>query len=99
MAHNFGSAGLARTIPRPWGLNDPGNDTEEDELWEKTIYDAGNIALDDEYAKAMGLPRSQRFPWDTSKGIYLINAYHNLHCVVSTTFVPQVSGSPIPHPR
>ena len=58
------------------------NETQQDELWENTNYDAGNIALDDVYAKEMGLPRAQRFPWDSSKGIYLINAYHNLHCVV-----------------
>ena len=58
------------------------NDTEQNELWEKTNYDAGNIALDDDYARGMGLPRAQRFPWDYSKGIYLINGYHNLHCVV-----------------
>ena len=53
-------------------------------IWEnQTNYDLGNIALDNAYAKSMDLPRAQRFPWDDSKGIYLINAYHNLHCVVS----------------
>lgn len=58
------------------------NETEQNELWKNTNYDRGSIALDDDYAQGMGLPRAQRFPWDSSKGIYLINAYHNLHCVV-----------------
>jgi len=75
-------AGLARTIPKPWTALSGDNATQQDALWNKqTNYDRGNIALDDDYAKAMGLPRAQRFPWDSSKGIYLINAYHNLHCV------------------
>ncbi|KAE8163763.1 hypothetical protein BDV40DRAFT_132183 [Aspergillus tamarii] len=74
-------AGLTRTIPKTWGPNEAINDTEQDALWESTSYDAGNIALSDTYAREAGLPRAQRFPWDQEKGIYLINAYHNLHCV------------------
>ncbi|KAE8319485.1 hypothetical protein BDV41DRAFT_571116 [Aspergillus transmontanensis] len=74
-------AGLTRTVPKPWGPNEAINDTEQDALWESTSYDAGNIALSDTYAREAGLPRAQRFPWDQAKGIYLINAYHNLHCV------------------
>jgi hypothetical protein len=30
----------------------------------------------------MGLPKAQRFPYDESKGIYLLNGYHSLHCLV-----------------
>lgn len=26
---------------------------------------------------------TERFPWNHSKGIYMIGAYHNFHCVVS----------------
>ncbi|GKZ33278.1 hypothetical protein AbraIFM66950_003118 [Aspergillus brasiliensis] len=74
-------AGLTRTIPIAWGPNEAINDTEQDNLWDATSYDLGNIALADDYARAVGLPRAQRFPWDNNKGIYLINAYHNLHCV------------------
>ncbi|KAF2114303.1 hypothetical protein BDV96DRAFT_600289 [Lophiotrema nucula] len=74
-------AGLERNVPRPWTPLEAHNDTEQDALWDSTSYDLGNIALSDDYAKSMGLPRAQRFPWDDSKGIYLINAYHNIHCV------------------
>lgn len=79
-------AGLMRTVPRPWLPDTAANETAQNILWnEESSYDKGNIALDDDYAKSMQLPRAQRFPWDASKGIYLINAYHNLHCVVSET--------------
>ncbi|KAF3388054.1 hypothetical protein DPV78_012031 [Talaromyces pinophilus] len=74
-------AGLSRTIARQWGPNNAINETEQDALWAATKYDRGNIALSDTYAHSMGLPRAQRFPWDDEKGVYLINAYHNLHCV------------------
>lgn len=30
----------------------------------------------------MGLPEAQTFPWDDNKGLYLLNGYHNLHCLV-----------------
>ena len=44
--------------------------------------DLGLVALDDEYVAAKGLPLAQRYPWDTSKGMYLLQGYHNLHCLV-----------------
>ena len=68
-----------------WEALDGHNATEDEELWANTNYDAGQVALDDDYARAMGLPRAQRFPWDPTKGVYLLTAYHNLHCVVSQT--------------
>jgi len=74
-------AGLTRDIPIMWGPNSPGNESDQDALWDMTLYDRGNIALSDTEAQELGLPRAQRWPWDKEKGIYLINAYHNLHCV------------------
>lgn len=90
--HSF-SAGLTRTIPKAWTPNSGANETDQELLWDETSYDRGQIALADDYAKEMGLPRAQRFPWDQSKGIYLINAYHNIHCVVSQSSEDLVEGS------
>ena len=56
-------------------------------FWDKFSYDEGSIALDYEYARAMGLPETQPFLWDDTKGIYFINGYHGLHCLVSGTGV------------
>lgn len=60
------------------------NDTEEvtNAAWEAINYDTGNVALDDDYVAEMGLPVSQRFPWDDSKGLYFMNGQHQIHCLV-----------------
>jgi hypothetical protein len=43
----------------------------------------GIVALSDDFTKSMGVLESQRWPWDHSKGIYILGAYHNLHCLAS----------------
>lgn len=58
------------------------NETLADELWDALSIDPGVIALPDSYAEKVNLPQAQRFPWDHSQGIYLLNSYHNLHCLV-----------------
>ncbi|MCJ1383298.1 hypothetical protein MMC17_006411 [Xylographa soralifera] len=50
-------------------------------LWEAIEFDPGLVALPYEWTDKKGLPRGQKFPWDTSKGIYVLNGYHNLHCL------------------
>ncbi|KAI4187233.1 MAG: hypothetical protein L6R41_002951 [Letrouitia leprolyta] len=59
------------------------NQTLADELWDAlgTQIDTGFIAVPDEWSAEKGLLEAQRFPWDTSKGIYLVNGQHNLHCL------------------
>jgi len=54
-------------------------------LWHAINIDNGVIALSDEYVASKGLPPAQRFPWDATKGIYILHGYHNLHCLVYTT--------------
>ena len=63
------------------------NDTFRDEVWKTINIDDGMIALPDDFIRDRGLPVSQRFPWDESKGIYLLHGYHNLHCVVSSALL------------
>ena len=62
------------------------NVTLRDQMWLDINVDDGMIAIDDTDVAKWNLPTSQRFPWDTSKGIYLLQGHHNLHCAVSTTF-------------
>ncbi|KAL8821736.1 MAG: hypothetical protein Q9223_000260 [Gallowayella weberi] len=57
------------------------DDAVADKLWDEISIDNGTVALDDTYAASMGLPLSQRFPWDKNKGLYLLNGYHSLHCL------------------
>ena len=53
-----------------------------DRIWEEIRVDNGTVALHDSYVEAMGLPTSQRFPWDQDKGLYLLNGFHSMHCLV-----------------
>lgn len=78
-------AGLQWDVPIPWSHEGPfasHNRSILDAAWETIDEDLGLVALDDEFVKEKGLPIAQRYPWDNSKGLYLLNAYHNLHCLV-----------------
>jgi hypothetical protein len=59
------------------------NDTLRDQMWLDMDLDAGMVALGDADTARWGLPEGQRFPWDDSKSIYLLQAHHSLHCAVS----------------
>jgi len=80
-------ASLVAEIPssyyEPTPYNDPENEESANEHWESIDFNTGIVALSDEYAESKGLPLAQRFPWDQTKGIYLINAHHHLHCLKS----------------
>lgn len=55
-----------------------------DTSWANLDIDSGVIALSDDYVTSNGLPEAMRFPWDDTKGVYFVNAHHNLHCLVSS---------------
>lgn len=61
---------------------------ESNENWDTLSFDVGVVALDKDFIKSKSIPESQPFPWDTTKGIYVINAFHSLHCIVCTLFDP-----------
>lgn len=50
-------------------------------LWDNISFDAGVVALEYDWTAAHGLPHAQPFPWDQSKGLYLLNGFHALHCL------------------
>ena len=78
-------AGLSRDVTTAYYEKSPYNDDNETlakELWLNINIDHGVIALSDDYAMSTGLVPAQRFPWDHTKGIYILHGYHNLHCLV-----------------
>ena len=77
-------AEVSATIYEATPYNDYTNVTLQDQLWMDIGIDPGIVALSDEYATEKGSPLAQRFPWDESKGLYLLNGYHHLHCLVGT---------------
>ena len=52
------------------------------ESWDSINFDAGVIYISHEQAQSMELLPTQNFPWDSDLKIYLLNGYHNLHCLV-----------------
>ena len=56
---------------------------ERDKLWAALDMDPTMVALPDDFAAERGLPKAERFPWDKSKGVYQLEAFHQLHCLVS----------------
>lgn len=95
-------AHLRRNIPTEILANDDYdslNRTVQDAAWNDRDIEPWNgfLALDEDYAIAQGLPHSQRWPWDLSKGVYVLTSAHELHCVVSRnescSIHPPPSGS------
>ncbi|MCJ1261131.1 hypothetical protein MMC22_000995 [Lobaria immixta] len=77
-AHLASDSTLAWTSKSPYFGED---EVEADLLWERISIDNGTVALSDSYVESMGLPTSQRFPWDQNKGLYLLNGFHGMHCL------------------
>ncbi|TQS31352.1 hypothetical protein Golomagni_08371, partial [Golovinomyces magnicellulatus] len=57
------------------------NDTLQDEAWMSINDDLALVALPDDFVDAHELRRAQRFPWDHTKGLYVLHGIHNLHCL------------------
>ena len=78
-------AGLERDVPLAYH-NDESftskNRTIANAAWNSLELGTGMVALPDEYADSQGLLNAQRFPWDNSKGVYFLNGFHALHCLV-----------------
>ena len=54
-----------------------------DEAWDEINPGHGVVALDHNLAAAQGLPTSMSLPSDSFKGVYILDAYHQIHCLVS----------------
>ncbi|RAK77476.1 uncharacterized protein BO72DRAFT_496141 [Aspergillus fijiensis CBS 313.89] len=80
---------LHRTIPLPIQEHSPSvSDNVSDNvsavahLWEDELSgDPGVVALENDFVREKHLPEAMPFPWDPSKSVYLLQGYHNLHCL------------------
>ena len=52
--------------------------------------------MDREWAASQNWPESMRLPQDESKGVYLLEAYHQLHClrILRKTMGEALTGKP-----
>ena len=79
------AAHLARTIESPMIRHTVfynNNETLADEAWGAINIEPGVVALDPDIINENGLLQGREFSWDESKGGYVLNAYHQFHCVV-----------------
>ncbi|KAI4193267.1 MAG: hypothetical protein LQ346_003962, partial [Caloplaca aetnensis] len=97
-------AGLEYDTPRPLvhttDFSATDNHTRTQELWDNINFDAGMIYITPEHAAHMGLPPAQDFPWDPELKVYLLNGYHNLHCLqsIQRSFMELSAGLPPTYP-
>ena len=61
----------------------PQNHSDSDDLWDAIDPSHGFVAMDREWAARQQWPITMYLPSDLSKGVYLLEAYHQLHCLVS----------------
>lgn len=59
------------------------NETEADLAWEFISAGFGIVAVDADYADHRSLPESEVWREDASKRVYVLEAYHAIHCLVS----------------
>jgi hypothetical protein len=58
------------------------NETATDELWDSILPSHGFVAMDRQWAADRHWPESLMLPSDPSKAVYLLEAYHQIHCLV-----------------
>ncbi|KAM3073409.1 hypothetical protein ACMFMG_004692 [Clarireedia jacksonii] len=57
------------------------NNSARDALWNSLATDRGVVAVDQETVAKHGLTETIVFPWDTTKRVYIVIAFHQLHCL------------------
>lgn len=90
MCSRLFTAGLLRNIAIPFTINtiySSSNRIVADAAWSSPDLnsDTGLVALEDAWVRSHGLLESQRFPWDDAKGLYVLNGFYNMHCLVGSS--------------
>lgn len=60
------------------------NETEASLAWDSILAGHGVIAVDPKYALQKSLPKTKELPESGGKLVYVIEAYHAIHCVVGS---------------
>ena len=58
------------------------NKTEAEEAWNAIEAGHGDVVIDPGYAAERGFPPTIMHPRDSSKLLYIIEAYHAIYCIV-----------------
>ena len=63
----------------------PKDEPAVEEIWDAILPAHGIVAVDHQWAAEKQLPASMSLPSDPQKGVYIIDAYHQIHCLVCST--------------
>lgn len=58
------------------------NETEAAQAWSAIEPGHGVVALDPQWAALNGLPATKAHPINSNKAVYIVEAYHAIHCLV-----------------
>jgi hypothetical protein len=75
-----------RTVPRTIYAHSKYMSNDEvvaSKAWDEILAGHGVIALDADYISEKNLPPSVAFPDESGNFMYVIEAYHAMHCTVS----------------
>ncbi|KAF7860757.1 hypothetical protein EAF04_008275 [Stromatinia cepivora] len=64
-----------------YSSDDPKDSEAISAAWDRIVPAHGFVAVDREWAEEHNLPASMSLPSDSSKGVYVIDAYHQVHCI------------------
>ena len=64
--------------------SDPHDSEAVDQRWLEILPAHGIVAVNQQWVADKQLPKSLEHPQDPSKSVYIIDAYHQLHCLVCT---------------
>ncbi|TGO31447.1 hypothetical protein BHYA_0782g00030 [Botrytis hyacinthi] len=88
-----------------WNTNlyssaDPQNEDYINAAWDQIVPAFGIVAVDHEWAAEHNLPASMSLPSNASRGVYIVDAYHQIHCltIIRKTLVELASGRPLSKP-
>lgn len=77
-----------------YSSSDSGSTDAVNAAWDQIVPAHGIVAVDHEWAAKHNLPASMSLFSDRSKGVYIIDAYHQVHCltVIRKTFTELANG-------
>ena len=78
-------AGVTAGIVRPFVTHtewSSENSSHADDLWNALAPEVGMVVVDNGLSRQMDLYDTSTFPWDHGKGIYMLEGFHSLHCLV-----------------
>lgn len=86
--HMLEIGGIVPRIANAHSAFDSSNETIAAAAWDGIEAGHGDVVVDPEWAARQGLPPSAEHPYMPGKSVYVIEAYHAMHCLVSYSVNP-----------